>query len=105
MKDTKGREVKLGDELKKQAVDQPLHFLWAIATALPLALLVALRGVRSRWTLGALGLFVASSAAIVVREVIQWPSTRPWDPWLDWSFFALGYAAALGAFFVARRRR
>ena len=91
-------------ELRKQAVDQPLHLAWAFATALPLALLVGLGSRhRSRWA--ALGWFTVSTVAIVVREVLQWPSSRPWDPWLDWSFFALGYGLAAVAGVIAWRHR
>jgi len=80
---------------QKQARDQILHLIWAFTSA---ALLVS-----SPYTF-LLGAF--STTFIIIREWLQWPSYRTmtspfwrkvggWDPWLDWSFYALGFAAGV----------
>jgi len=77
----------IGQEIIKQLVDQALHFAWgAVAGAL-------LRHHPTAWVgLLAVGIFI-------VREYHQWPSSRPWDPYLDWVVFAvavvMGFILAL----------
>ena len=93
----------LKHEVLKQAIDQPLHFLWAFLAALPLAL-VAGAGRDRKWTTIAVAWFAGNAAFIVTREVFQWPSSRPWDPYLDWSFFVLGAAGAAAVWWWRRRR-
>ena len=39
---------------------------------------------------------ISSIVAIIVREFRQWPSSRWWDPWMDWAFFGVG--ACLGIY-------
>ena len=80
-------------------LDQTLHFLWAFLAVLPLALTRRTRYLSHL----ALAWLTLNGGLIVLREVNQWPTSRPWDPWLDWAFFALGAAAGLGV--AAWRRR
>lgn len=72
-------------ELTKQAIDQPAHFLWAFG-----AFYIGLN-------VGPIGyLFTAAHvAAIIYREYKQWPSSRWYDPYLDWTFYIIGAAAAV----------
>lgn len=68
-------------EILKQLVDQPLHFAWAAMSAAAVF-----------WgPLGLTLLGVLSTTAIVAREYEQWPSSRWYDPYLDWTFFAAGW--------------
>lgn len=83
-------------EILKQLRDQPLHILmtfasvWAIANGL-------------MW-LGAphLPAVIVGSVGTLLwagwREYRQWPSSRWWDPPLDWAFEALGLG--LGVWWV-----
>lgn len=83
-------------EVLKQVVDQPLHAVWAAASALPVALATA------RGRLGPAALAgLASLGWIAAREWGQWPSSRPWDPWLDWTSYAAGIGVAI---YLARAR-
>lgn len=90
-----GRTVR--EEIVKQLIDQPLHFTWAFTgTILPFITHPAFS--RSGWFFFGLGVVVAAvnAAAIIWREVDQWPpSKRPWDPFVDWTFYGLGAGAAL----------
>jgi hypothetical protein len=52
------------EEVGKQAIDQPGHFL------------------------------IGAAPILAYREWLQWPSRRWWDPPLDWAFLALGAVAA-----------
>lgn len=82
-----GRTVRA--ELSKQARDQPLHWLWAaVSTFLPFG--AAAAQVSAWWLAGVCAVSAANLVTIVVREKLQWPSTRWWDPVLDWAVFALG---------------
>jgi len=76
-------------EAGKQAVDQTLHFAWAAATTFFPFLTWAM---LSAWgaTIPAIAGSLGSAVVIVVREVKQWPSSRWWDPWLDWLFYVIG---------------
>jgi predicted PurR-regulated permease PerM len=77
-------------EIVKQCIDQPLHLLWAWAG---IAILLWLW--PTMW--GPIGILfgVVNTAYIAYREYDQWPSTRWWDPYLDWLFFAAGIVVAL----------
>ena len=83
-------------EIRKQMLDQPLHFMWAFATVFPFAYW-AFHNPPMVFVVTFLWLIV-NGVWIVAREIDQWPSSRPWDPWMDWAFFAGGavYAAYLG---------
>jgi hypothetical protein len=71
------------EEVGKQAVEQPLHFLMAAA---PILLSRGLAGVPwYGW---------AATPLLAWREWSQWPSRRWWDPPLDWAFLTLGVATA-----------
>ncbi len=70
-------------EVRKQAVDQPLHFL---LTAGPIEL--------SRYLVGVPWYGWAITPLLAYREWRQWPSKRWWDPPLDWAVLALGVIVA-----------
>ncbi len=70
-------------EVRKQAVDQPLHFL---LTAGPIEL--------SRYLVGVPWYGWAITPLLAYREWRQWPSKRWWDPPLDWAVLALGVVVA-----------
>lgn len=72
----------MGREIVKQLIDQPLHILMGIVSV---CVLSSLMGV---WF--GVGFTVAWIAA---REYNQWPSSRWWDPPLDWFFEAVGIGA------------
>jgi len=72
-------------KIKKQLVDQTAHFAWAY-----LAVVIGLSAAPLGYA------FIAMhAAAIVYREYRQWPSTRWYDPPLDWAFYALGACVGL----------
>ena len=77
-------------ELKKQMIDQPLHFLWMFATFAPLA--IGIRGGLKLLIVVGLVLVFCSAGYAIGREIDQWPSKRWWDPYLDWTFFVFGAA-------------
>jgi len=77
-------------ELVKQLIDQPLHVLMGIASVCALAFVS-----QNVWV--AVGLTFAWEA---YREFWQWPSSRWWDPPLDFFFEAVGIVAG---YFVAVR--
>lgn len=80
----------------KQPVDQALHFVWGlvpwwlcaeVATGLysgPHQVISGLAGIGAGLIAG------ISTLVFVLREVNQWPSSRPWDPYLDWLVFGVG---------------
>lgn len=71
------------DEVKKQAIDQPLHFVMAGG---PIWLSHYLTRVPwYGWSIMPL---------LAYREWCQWPSTRWWDPPLDAPVFVLGAVVA-----------
>ncbi len=81
--------------IKRRLRDQPWHFLWALANG------VFLFASFHTLTLGLL-----STAWLVGREIMQFPSESTssnrfwvavggWDPWLDASFYVLGYAVGV----------
>ncbi len=78
--------------LKRRLRDQHWHFLWALAN-----------GIFLFASLHTLALGLLSTAWLVGREIMQFPSENTstnrfwaavggWDPWLDLSFYVLGYA-------------
>lgn len=89
----KDRRPVLG-ELVKQAIDQPLHVTMAVASVwamgYPLVAWVGLSVVLSAIISG-----VLTGAWMARREYRQWPSSRWWDPPLDWLFQAGGLALGL----------
>ncbi len=95
----KDRRPVLG-ELVKQAIDQPLHVLMTFASVWGMA---GLSHYLSVWLQsGSLSVAGSTAAGVLVtvvwnalREYEQWPSSRWWDPPLDWTFEAAGIA--LGA--------
>jgi hypothetical protein len=80
-------------EVRKQAVDQPLHFL---LTAGPIEL--------SRYLVGVPWYGWAITPLLAYREWRQWPSKRWWDPPLDWAMLALGVIVATWRRGAARPR-
>ena len=66
-------------EIKKQLGDQSLHLLIGAVMTHMLSSLV------HSWA-GAIPVIVGW----VIWEVRQWPSSRWWDPYLDWFFQAAG---------------
>ena len=81
--------------LKRRLRDQPWHFLWALANGFFLFA-----------SLSTLALGLLSSAWLTGREIQQFPSESTstnafwkaiggWDPWLDMSFYVLGYAVGV----------
>lgn len=74
-------------EIAKQAIDQPLHFLMTAAPVWLSQLFVS----------GWIGL-IAGYAFAAIREYSQWPSSRPWDPPLDWAFLIAGGVVAMWIF-------
>ncbi len=96
LKDSGERGRRVGKELRKQAIDQTLHWLWAFATTFaPFAASAWIDlDVSVGWVM--VGSF-ASLCWIVGRETLQWPSERWWDPALDWSVFALGFGHGIVA--------
>ena len=79
-------------ELLKQAIDQPGHLLIA---GLPIVL--------SRYLTGAPWYGWPVIPLLAYREWLQWPSSRWWDPPLDWAFLALGVIIATWALGALRR--
>jgi len=83
------------DEIKKQLIDQPLHFLWAFTSAFAPFLAERFAPLVLAPAVTVLG--VGSLVFIILREYDQWPSKRWWDPRLDWTFFALGVGSGIAA--------
>lgn len=75
--------VEIIREVRKQAVDQPLHFLIAAG---PIAL--------SRYLTGVPWYGWATAPLLAYREWRQWPSKRWWDPPLDWAVLVFGAVVA-----------
>lgn len=84
-------------EVKKQMIDQPAHYLWMFATFAPLAF--GLKNNAGLWIVLGLVLVAASAGTAIVREFDQWPSSRWYDPYLDWSFLLAG---SVTPFFIWR---
>jgi hypothetical protein len=70
-------------EIGKQAIDQPAHVLIAAA---PIWL--------SRHLVGVPWYGWAAAPLLAYREWRQWPSSRWWDPPLDWAFLTIGAVLA-----------
>ena len=80
-------------ELRKQLIDQPLHVLMCAASVLALAIAFQLSGDGiAASTFAGVSL---TALWVGLREWHQWPSSRWWDPPMDWAFEAVGMA--LGA--------
>ena len=71
------------EEVGKQAIDQPGHFLIAAAPIW-----------ASRYLVGVPWFGWVAAPILAYREWLQWPSRRWWDPPLDWAFLTLGAVAA-----------
>ena len=71
------------EEVGKQAIDQPGHFLIG---AVPIW--------ASRYLVGVPWFGWVAAPILAYREWLQWPSRRWWDPPLDWAFLTLGAVAA-----------
>lgn len=85
-------------EVGKQLLDQLGHLLWSAGTTfLPFATLAVAYPAPQWVPLVAIAVLFAgvSGTAIVIREVEQGESRRPWDPWLDRTSFILGGAGGL----------
>jgi hypothetical protein len=78
------------EEVGKQAIDQPGHFLIGAAPIW-----------ASRCLVGVPWFCWVGAPILAYREWLQWPSRRWWDPPLDWAFLTLGAVAATWG----RRRR
>jgi hypothetical protein len=79
-------------EVGKQAVDQPGHFLIGAAPIW-----------ASRCLVGVPWFGWVAAPILAYREWLQWPSSRWWDPPLDWAFLTLGAVAATWGRQPARR--
>ena len=83
-------------EVFRQCWTQPLHTGWTTAAVLPafyFGEMMLSDGGKFWSSVGLfLGMFWAGAWICVIglREFDQWPSERPWDPWLDWFFFGCG---------------
>ncbi len=95
LKALKAKNPLLG-ELVKQTIDQPLHVLMAVASLWALGYALVLVGASV--TLSCVLAAVVTAAWIGVREYLQWPSSRWWDPYLDWFFEAGGLALGIWSF-------
>lgn len=87
---------KTGKEIAKQAIDQPLHVLMAVASVWLLGWLLTLTGLSIVLSVIISG--VLTGAWMALREYLQWPSSRWWDPPLDWLFEAGGLALGIWSF-------
>jgi hypothetical protein len=87
---------KTGKEIAKQAIDQPLHVLMAVASVWLIGWLLTLTGLSVVLSVVVAG--VLTGAWMAVREYFQWPSSRWWDPVLDWLFEAGGLALGIWSF-------
>jgi hypothetical protein len=85
-------------ELVKQAIDQPLHVLMTVASVWAIGYVLTLVGASV--TLAGVLAGVLTAAWVGVREYLQWPSSRWWDPYLDWLFEAGGLALGIWSFFA-----
>ncbi len=91
--DLRDRRPVLG-EIVKQLIDQYLHVLTTVVSVWSLASLVywaspyswVAVAVTLSTTVGVLG----TAAWNIYREWKQWPSSRWWDPYLDWTFQTAG---------------
>lgn len=90
---------KTGKEIAKQAIDQPLHVLMAVASVWAIGYALTLVGLSV--LVSGIIAGVATGAWMAVREYLQWPSSRWWDPVLDWFFEAGGLALGVWSFFAA----
>ena len=82
-------------EKQKQIIDQSGHFvLGLVATAMILQPERPLQGHEKTLVAFGVGLWVA----LILREYLQWPSQRWYDPFLDWTVYALGGGVAVFMF-------
>jgi len=95
LKELRERRPVLG-EVVKQLIDQPLHILMTFGSVLATAALAHFVAVWLPAT-APISVMLSMTAGIfvtagwnVIRELEQWPSSRWWDPPLDWFFEALG---------------
>ncbi len=87
---------KVAKEIVKQAIDQPLHILMAVASVWLIGWLLTLTGLGVVLSVVISG--VLTGAWMAYREYRQWPSNRWWDPVLDWLFEAGGLALGIWSF-------
>ena len=87
---------KTGKKIAKQAIDQPLHILMAVASVWLIGWLLTLTGLSV--ILSTIISGVLTGAWMAFREYLQWPSSRWWDPVLDWFFEAGGLALGIWSF-------
>lgn len=105
LKDLRERRPVLG-EIVKQSIDQPLHVLmtvgsvWGIGGAAWAIFYFAgdgiVTGVQLLVSVIAGGSLTATWVAL--RERAQWPSSRWWDPPLDWFFSVVGIGLGVWSF-------
>ena len=75
--------------IRKQAIDQPAHFAWAfVATYI---------GLMTTQPFGYMFITI-HACAIIYREYKQWPSSRWYDPYMDWAFYSAGFITAIAQF-------
>ena len=86
----------LGEEVRAQLLDQFLHLLMTSSSVYALCELthycVGFTGMGPT-ILNAISLAVGlcgTSLWNALREWVQWPSSRWWDPPLDWTFLVIG---------------
>jgi len=94
-------------EIIKQTIDQPLHVAMCVASVCAIGCAAFWAGAHSLWAMWIAergmpaDLLLISTILgecgtvlwVALREVSQWPSSRWWDPPLDWAFEAVGCAA------------
>lgn len=86
-------------ELAKQAIDQPLHVLMAVASVWLFSGPIVWLGATVGVAVTAGGVYTA--AWMSYYEWKQWPSERWYDPYLDWTFEAGGLALGIWSVIAA----
>ena len=104
LKDLRERRPVLG-EIVKQLIDQPLHVLMTVGSVWGISGFFAgvffvgygvVNGVHLLLSLIAGGSLTALWVSL--REKAQWPSSRWWDPPVDWFFSAAGIGLGILSF-------
>ncbi len=105
LKDLRTEKPVLG-EIVKQAIDQPLHVLmtvgsvWGISGAFWGIWFVAGDGIvlPLQFLFSVIAGGSLTALWVALREKAQWPSSRWWDPPLDWLFSTIGIGLGIWSF-------